>query len=604
MLHALEGARGSFDRKLSLRFALVIICTAFLAFVIVAPTYRDYTLARHNLFDMQRFRLMLDTATLLAAERGPANNAMSTGSSPDGEKARRLAEFRARSDAALAQLTNAADVPLGLYDDELPLELLQNVREQLAVARAEVDRVVARSGAGPSREEFQRAIDSMFEVSNRFRAIVAWKANHLVEQDSGLAALALVGPMLSDLRDYGGRIASQIMASIAVGERLPLDNVIEARRIEGRLLELWQVSNNHAGLFNNPALQTSRVEIQRRFFGEGLGLVDSLIREGRRDAPYSLTSTELTERFVPTMRPIEAYRRAFLDAAVDHYARARDKALAILATVALFATCALGILARLMVSIRKNIFQPLIRVHDEVIRLAEDRPAQPMSLTGKAGEIRSLFRAIEVLQDKLQERASITASITSELQAQADTDGLTALLNRRALDRYARRVADAEPAVDAACLILLDIDHFKSVNDTYGHPTGDRVLIQTAELLRSHLRASDLVARFGGEEFAILVPGNDLPGTVAIARKIRLAIQTERFTTPDGTPVHVTASFGVARGQRGERTWPELVELADEALYQAKSDGRNRVRCAQTVAVADLGAPDEASVALVGVAQG
>ncbi|WP_050424703.1 GGDEF domain-containing protein [Bradyrhizobium tropiciagri] len=328
------------------------------------------------------------------------------------------------------------------------------------------------------------------------------------------------------------------------------------------------------------------------------------MREGRRDARYSLTSTELTERFVPTMRPIEAYRRAFLDAAVDHYAKARDKALAILATVALFATCALGILACLMVSIRKNIFQPLIRVHDEVIRLAEDRPAEPLSLTGKAGEIRSLFRAIEVLQDKLQERASITASITSELQAQADTDGLTALLNRRALDRYARRVAEAEPAVDAACLILLDIDHFKSVNDTYGHPTGDRVLIQTAELLRSHLRASDLVARFGGEEFAILVPGNDLPGTVAIARKIRLAIQAERFTTPDGTPIHVTASFGVARGQRGERTWPELVELADEALYRAKSDGRNRVRCAQTVAVADLGAPDEASVALVGAEQG
>lgn len=138
----------------------------------------------------------------------------------------------------------------------------------------------------------------------------------------------------------------------------------------------------------------------------------------------------------------------------------------------------------------------------------------------KAVSIRWRFKAIEVLQDRPQERASITASITSELQVQADTDGLTALLNRRALDRYVQRESN-----HAGCLILLDIDHFKSVNDTYGHPTGDRVLTQTAELLRSLLRTGDVAARFGGEEFAILIPGNDLPGAVEIARKLRLAIQ-------------------------------------------------------------------------------
>jgi diguanylate cyclase (GGDEF)-like protein len=169
---------------------------------------------------------------------------------------------------------------------------------------------------------------------------------------------------------------------------------------------------------------------------------------------------------------------------------------------------------------------------------------------------------------------------------QAETDGLTALYNRRTLDRLAQSSSIGDPFDDAVCLILMDIDHFKSVNDTYGHNTGDRVLIQTAEVLQSLLRSGDVVARFGGEEFAILVPGSDLSGAISIAKKIRLAIQRETFMNPEGIPLSVTASFGVARGRRGEDTWRQLIELADTSLYRAKSDGRNRVRFARDAVAA------------------
>lgn len=588
------GVQQSFDRKLSTRIFLAILCTALLALTIIAPTYHTYTLSRQNLHDIQDYRLLLDTANYLSAERGPANIVMSEDSSPDGAGSKRLAEFRARTDAALAHLSATSEAPFSLHNHPIPEEMLTQVRDQLARARNNVDRVAAIPQASLTLPEFQGAIESMFLVSDSFRTVIAWRVNELVEHDTGLAAPALVGQMLSDLREYGGRLASQIMAPIAISQGLPLKNVIDARRSQGRLLELWQLLNGQNALYNTPALARSRGDIERLYFRDGLNLVDQLISEGRRGAGYSLSTTEFTDRFVPTMRPIETYRSAFLDASVEKFAQAKSDALTMLATVALVTTTILAILIGLILSVRTHIFRPLIHAHDQVLQLAEDGPIATSPRPTQAGEIRNLFRAIEVLQGRLQERASVT----SELRIQAETDGLTALLNRRALDRLAQSPSAPGCASDAVCLILIDLDHFKAINDTHGHVTGDRVLIQTAELLRSLLRASDVVARFGGEEFAILMPGKDLSGAIAIAKKVRLALQTEMFTTSDGTPINITASLGVARGRRGENAWWELVELADAELYRAKADGRNRVRFARhTVAAPSLtpSAPDIAS---------
>lgn len=584
----------SFDRKLSTRIFLAILCTALLALTIIAPTYHAYTLSRQNLYDIQDYRLLLDTANYLSAERGPANIVMSEDFSPDGAGSKRLAEFRARADAALAHLSATSEAPFGLHYHPIPQEMLTRVRDQLALARSNVDRVAAIPQASLTLPEFQGAIESMFEVSDSFRTVIAWRVNELVEHDTGLAAPALVGQMLSDLREYGGRLASQIMAPIATSQGLPLNNVIDARRSQGRLLELWQLINSQNALYNTPALAKSRGDIERLYFRDGLDLVNHLISEGRRGAGYSLSATGFTDRFVPTMRPIETYRRAFLDATVEKFAQAKSDALAMLATVALVTTTILAILIGLILSVRTHIFRPLIHAHDQVLRLAEDSPIAASPRPTQADEIRNLFRAIEVLQGRLQERASVT----SELRIQADTDGLTALLNRRALDRLAQSPSAPGCADDAVCLILMDLDHFKAVNDTHGHVTGDRVLIQTAELLRSLLRSGDLVARFGGEEFAILVPGGDLSGAISIAKKIRRAIQRKNFMTSEGIPFSVTASFGVARGRRGEDAWQQLIEIADTSLYRAKSDGRNRVRFARhTVAAPSLtpSAPDIAS---------
>ncbi len=156
------------------------------------------------------------------------------------------------------------------------------------------------------------------------------------------------------------------------------------------------------------------------------------------------------------------------------------------------------------------------------------------------------------------------------------TDPLTGLHNQRYLMRHlAGLIASGQPTDLVA--LMIDIDHFKSVNDRWGHATGDHVLKQVAETLRSRTRVFDSLARYGGEEFVVIMSGTSANDAVAAAERLRLAIQGMDFL-PDGKARHqLTASIGVSRSTRADVTSEQLLGAADRALYRAKHRGRNRV---------------------------
>jgi len=162
----------------------------------------------------------------------------------------------------------------------------------------------------------------------------------------------------------------------------------------------------------------------------------------------------------------------------------------------------------------------------------------------------------------------------------ARTDALTGLANRRTLqEALHREVARAERQGNYLSVIVADLDHFKLVNDRYGHSTGDQVLVLAAAVLGDQLRPFDLAARYGGEEFILLLPGIAVDGAMAIAERKRREIA--EIDIP-GCPERVTVSLGVAAWVNGES--PEaMVERADAALYNAKRSGRNRVESAGQV---------------------
>ncbi|MEX5727147.1 two-component system cell cycle response regulator [Rhodovulum iodosum] len=160
----------------------------------------------------------------------------------------------------------------------------------------------------------------------------------------------------------------------------------------------------------------------------------------------------------------------------------------------------------------------------------------------------------------------------------AATDPLTGLFNRRyALPHLARIAERADRTGRRFAVLLLDLDRFKAVNDRHGHAAGDAVLVAVAQRLRDNLRAVDLVARFGGEEFLVALPDTDATAACAAAERLRRVIGAAPVALPGGGDLQVSASIGVAMGGAEAGTVSALIEAADAALYRAKSAGRDRV---------------------------
>jgi diguanylate cyclase (GGDEF)-like protein len=161
---------------------------------------------------------------------------------------------------------------------------------------------------------------------------------------------------------------------------------------------------------------------------------------------------------------------------------------------------------------------------------------------------------------------------------QASTDALTGLHNRRAFDlRLAEEVQRTRRFGQFFSVLMFDIDYFKRINDNFGHPFGDRVLLQLAQVLHGQMRDVDFVARYGGEEFLIILPGTDGPGAYRVGERARVAVAEAAFALPDGSKVPVTVSVGAACFPENAVTPEQLLACADRALYHAKQTGRDRV---------------------------
>jgi diguanylate cyclase (GGDEF)-like protein len=166
-----------------------------------------------------------------------------------------------------------------------------------------------------------------------------------------------------------------------------------------------------------------------------------------------------------------------------------------------------------------------------------------------------------------------------DLRAMANTDTLTGLANRRDVMQRARQeIERAQRTHRPIALLMFDIDHFKHVNDTYGHPAGDVVLREVADIARSSMRHIDSLGRIGGEEFLAILPESDRTNATGAAERLRSAIAAHSFAVGQ-TPIQVTVSIGVVVGHSNsaEQTVEDLLAAADSALYAAKNNGRNRV---------------------------
>ena len=207
---------------------------------------------------------------------------------------------------------------------------------------------------------------------------------------------------------------------------------------------------------------------------------------------------------------------------------------------------------------------------------ADDYVVKPVNMHELQVRLRAGRRIIELQEELIATR--------EELRVQATRDFLTGIWNRGMItEKLDEEISRAARVNGSLGVIMCDIDHFKKINDTHGHPTGDSVLIEVALRMQETLRAYDRLGRFGGEEFLIVMPDASEEGVAALAERIRSGVSGTTIETPSG-PVSVTVSLGtVVRMMEQDTNLKALIDEADRALYRAKNGGRDRVESAEAL---------------------
>lgn len=277
------------------------------------------------------------------------------------------------------------------------------------------------------------------------------------------------------------------------------------------------------------------------------------------------------------------------------YVVAFAPAIAIARQMFVVGTLILLVFSALAYKVTQAILQPIHALSDGARRIAEGHLDDEIPVPAHDDEIGLLVRTFNGMMRRIKqsrieiERDHMRLAEKNEQLQQANevlaqlsiTDGLTKLHNHRYFqDHLTREIKRVSRTGTPLAMILLDIDDFKQLNDTYGHAEGDEALVRLAEIMNDSARESDLIARYGGEEFVILLPNTDLAGAVHLAEKIRMAVESTRLIDRnESESTRVTISVGVAT-YRGNRK--EFFAEADKALYAAKAAGKNCVIIAGT----------------------
>jgi diguanylate cyclase (GGDEF)-like protein len=263
------------------------------------------------------------------------------------------------------------------------------------------------------------------------------------------------------------------------------------------------------------------------------------------------------------------------DAAYLQVRRFRDLTLALVAGLLLGVTAIAYYLALLIV-------RPLDRLTKGAAEVAEgDLAVDLPTATGEVGDLTYVFNhMVGRLRQSREELDAVNETLrqqNEELGRLSASDSLTGLSNRRILtQRLSEELLRSQRQNHTFTVLMLDVDHFKKYNDAHGHPAADEILRRVANILRACTRAGDCTARYGGDEFAVLLSGKGAEAAAQLAERIRERVGEEEFSAGK-----ITLSGGIAEFPHHGHTAEAVIASADEALYEAKREGRNRVVCAR-----------------------
>ncbi|MBJ9983989.1 GGDEF domain-containing protein [Acinetobacter sp. S40] len=559
----------SIRQRLFLFMAMIILSLLCICFPLIINSYQAFRSAQQDLIGIQSLKLLAHTANEISRERAFANKLMSSSYAKQDFYRKALEQYRQGVDQNIRENVALLEV---IGQNQVAVQLQQDMIHDLKIARDLVDEYAALPDISRTSVQYDHAVLAMFAAWDSYREILRAFVIQRNSVDNQLSDYITMILLLSDLRDQAGRVASNIIAPVSFSEQIPDMNRARSLQTQYQALYLWNLIDTLQPQYaKTPEYEKLHDQLKHEFLEQGVALVSELLDESRRHEAYSMTGTQLTERIVNKFAPVVNLQKYLLDVSVDVAENRKEKAERQFILTLLLSLVSVVVALFTMSFAQRRIIHPLIQAQEQILELSDGVVESSSDHQGKKDEFALLFSAIKKLKRMLQQRDALEF----QLRNIANTDALTGVSNRLALDDYLTILAQHPQTLSQLCLMIIDIDNFKRVNDEHGHMVGDQVIQLVAEELKISVRSSDLIVRYGGDEFLVLMEDVELEQALKLAENIRFKLNQKKISVSDfEVPIQISLSIGVTVGADN---WLALFQKADQALLRAKAKGKNVV---------------------------
>ncbi len=537
---------------------VVLVCLLVIAIPFISKGYDDYQQARRTVLEIRAFISMADLSQKILGERTPTHLAYLGSVEELPQHQQQLLSYQKEVDLQLAQtiqvLKNAG---FDLIADDLQHNIQPNLHKTRALFRANEQ---------PNFETLNRSFEEMLATWDHLHSLLK---DALIEaQVSGVAssnyyALTL---LLADLQDQASRVVAYAKMPVIYNQPLNQAQKTKLNQAYESSLYVWDL------VWKLQPRRERTVEfnvLHQHVKDEFLDTVGQFIVHISQDHNVKHAPDEVSKRLtygtvdhLASVLDLQRYvLNKRLETVVAQKHQTRQYFIVILLMVII---CLLAVLFTVIYA-RHRVFLPLLQAREMLMDLLDPKCKQDL------GDSATLEDAIHKMKETLKHRDALAF----DLKNIANTDALTGVANRMALEEYLAFNSQKPDAFQNVALILVDIDNFKQVNDQYGHLIGDEVIQHVANKLKKSVRSTDLVVRYGGDEFLVILEHCEFSDALYIADKIRCSINHSKVFVPEMMEeLNVSISAGVAVGGA---TWTELLAKADKTLLRVKAQGKNAV---------------------------
>ena len=572
----------SLERYFLILAAGVVLPMSVLTAILLNQSRNAYVATGDALRAFGVVRATVTAMEMVSAERGPMNAALGADHPVAQPLLDTLQAARDRSDTRIAELLALYRAPLS-PNSAKEFTNIQRIRYALIKAREDADALIKAPRDTVSGYSVLTVVNGMVALVPELQSAMADSVGVVMQNEADAPSLLTLALLASDLREQAGLLGSTFTPALTKRRQLTDSDEYRIERVLGRIDQLRALLE--ARIATRPDLRASLVytAMQRLYFGEGMRYLED-VRDLAALQPdgAGVSTHEVANTYVPLMRSITQFRDLMLDSMERNMRQHRSEAIRLLVITLVAATMLAAALMLSLGQFRRRVIRPFVQATRIIGAIADGAATSTIPVGKYRGEVDGMFKALRVLEDNATARKRLELErdkLIVDLAVMAETDFLTGLLNRRAFEgRLEQAVTQWSSSDEVLAFILFDIDDFKGINDTYGHASGDEALKIVANLCRQTWRHSDVVARVGGEEFAVLCHTRTADQAVQAAERMRMCIAQARVPAENGATFTLTASFGVAYASwRNAGAADTLFRRADELLYRAKMGGKDRV---------------------------